>query len=129
MKRALLSLGAVIFLACARHTLIPYNLNEPTTVLVLPDTLREISDISMIDSNRIACIQDENGILFIVNARDGKIEKQLTFAPNGDYEGIAVVKENIYVLRSDGFLYQIKNFTSDKPQINSFATGVPAKNN
>ena len=68
----------------------------------VPGILREISAIVYLDENRFACVQDELGTIFIYNTETQKIEKEIEFAGPGDYEGLAIVNETAYVLRSDG---------------------------
>lgn len=106
-----------------------YNLSAPEKTLILPDTLREVSGLTNIDSSTFACIQDENGILFIYDAINNQLKKQYTFNIDGDYEGITRVDQTIYVLRSDGTLFEILNYTSDNFKLTSYATGIPANNN
>ena len=86
-----------------------YKLTEPDARIILPDTLREISGLTCIDSNLFACIQDENGILFIYDLKQNKIREQFTFNIDGDYEGICRVSDTIYILRSDGVLFEISD--------------------
>jgi len=76
----------------------------------LPDILREVSGIALIDNDRIACIQDEDGIIFIYNLKTSKIEQQIEFGDSGDYEAIALVGSTAYVLRSDGSIFEVKDF-------------------
>lgn len=106
-----------------------YDLVTPDKVLILPDTLREISGVTIIDSVTFACIQDENGILFVYDIQKNKIKKQYKFSIDGDYEGIAKVKDNMYVLRSDGVLFEIINYASRNFKLNTFKTGIPSINN
>lgn len=106
-----------------------YNLSKPDAKFVLPEILQEISGLSCIDSNSFACIQDENGILFIYDATGNKIENQYTFNIDGDYEGISRVGDSLYVLRSDGVLFEILDYKSKSFRLNSYTTGIPASNN
>ncbi len=106
-----------------------YNLTAPDKSSILPDTLREVSGLTNIDSTTFACIQDENGILFIYDAINNQLKEQYTFNIDGDYEGITRVDQTIYVLRSDGTLFEIYNYTSDNFKVTSYATGIPANNN
>lgn len=105
-----------------------YDFNHPDAFYVLPDTLHEISGLTDIDDGRIGCVQDEKGIVFIYNLYQSRIEGQHTFYLDGDYEGITLAKNDMYVLRSDGKLFRIadflKNKTSGKPKVDSFATGI-----
>jgi hypothetical protein len=106
-----------------------YNLNKPDHTLILPDTLREISGLTEINTSFIACIQDENGILFIFDIINNRIKKQYNFHIDGDYEGITRVGKTIYILRSDGKLFEISDYDSEKFTLQSYITGIPASNN
>ena len=53
-----------------------YNLTKPDNTFLLPDTLHEVSGLTDIDSTIFACIQDENGILFIYDAKNN-VKKEI----------------------------------------------------
>lgn len=106
-----------------------YNLTAPDASFTLPDTLREISGLTDIDTSTFACIQDENGILFIYDIIDNKIKKQYTFNIDGDYEGITKVGKAMYILRSDGTLFEISDYESPNFKLTSYNTGISANNN
>jgi hypothetical protein len=106
-----------------------YDFSKPTLNDELPPVLHEISGLAIIDSTSIACVQDEDGILFIYNIKSHKITQQHTFGLKGDYEGITLVHDLLYVLRSDGVLFEIKNYQSNKLKVKTYATRVPASNN
>jgi hypothetical protein len=106
-----------------------YNLTAPDRRFILPDTLREISGHTGIDSTTLACVQDENGIVFIYDVVNNKIKKQFTFNIDGDYEGITRVGKTMYILRSDGTLFEISDYESKNFKLNSYVTGIPADNN
>lgn len=89
-----------------------YDLSNPDETIILPPVLHEISGITAIDSSSIACVQDENGIVFIYDVRSKGITKHITFHGNGDYEGITLADNIIYVLRSDGVLFEIPDLKS-----------------
>ena len=108
---------------------IGHDFSKPTLNDLLPPILHEISGLAIIDSTSIACIQDEDGILFIYNIKSHKITQQHTFGLKGDYEGIALVNDLLYVLRSDGILFEIKNYQSKKLKVKTYSTRVPAINN
>jgi uncharacterized protein YjiK len=95
----------------------------------LPAVLKEVSGISAIDNDRFACIQDERGSIFIFNLSTKNIEQEISFAGVGDYEGIAVVGETIYVVTADGKIYEVKNYKSGKPGVTNYRTHLTAKQN
>ncbi len=95
----------------------------------LPNKLNEISGISFIGNNQVACVQDEDGIIFIYDLALDKIVQEVPFADPGDYEGIAVVKDDAYVMRSDGMLCQIKSYRQKEKKVSFSQTTFNAKNN
>lgn len=79
----------------------------------LPDILEEVSGIAYMKNGKIACIQDEDGFIFIYDTENASLERRIEFAEPGDYEGIALVGTTAYVLRSDGTLFEVFNFEYD----------------
>jgi hypothetical protein len=108
---------------------INYNLSSPDKIYVLPNALKEVSGITETDVTSIACIQDENGILFIYDLIKEEIRNQYPFYFNGDYEGIARVDKKFYILRSDGMLFGVTNYESATSTPESYLTGIPARDN
>ena len=95
----------------------------------LPHVLQEISGISWLSNDRIACIQDETGTVFIYNLKTKQIEKEIAFAGAGDYEGIALIQNTAWVVRSDGQLYEVADIYATRPSIKEYATGMTEKQN
>jgi hypothetical protein len=108
---------------------IGYDLENPDKITALPVILREISGITLVDSATIACIQDENGIVFLYNILQNKMKSQSVFHENGDYEGICHVDTTIFILRSDGALFEISNYQSKTFKVNAYHTEMPGSNN
>ncbi|MCX6233598.1 MAG: SdiA-regulated domain-containing protein [Bacteroidetes bacterium] len=82
----------------------------------------------MIDSFHIACIQDENGIIFIFDTTSRKITGKFSFAKDGDYEDIVIVNKIFYVLESNGHLFQVENPGEKGQSIRSYQTQLGPKN-
>lgn len=106
-----------------------YNFNNPSLAHTLPAILHEISGITYLNSTSIACVQDEKGIFFIYDFVNGKIIRQFSFGEDGDYEGIAKVGNKLYVLRSDGTLFEISEYESNNYKVKSYPTDIPAEDN
>lgn len=94
----------------------------------LPEVLKEVSGIAYLDGNRFACVQDEEGAIFIYNVKDGKIEKRIPFAGPGDYEGITLNGGTAYVVRADGRLYEVP-MGGSKSSVKEFSTPLTAAHN
>ncbi len=105
-----------------------YNFNKPTTTVHLPKILFEVSGLTDIDDHTLACVQDEDGIVFIYDWQKKEIKKQIKFGEAGDYEGITKIGKSIYILRSDGKLFEIDHFELDRFKVIEYDTGIPIKN-
>ncbi len=106
-----------------------YDLQKPDENMVLPAELHEISGITTLDEKTLGCIQDENGVLFFLDADSKKISRELVFGGDGDYEGIARAGKSVYILRSDGNLFEIPDFRMEESETRYHVTNVPAMNN
>lgn len=106
-----------------------YDFSSPDKRIALSKILNEISGQTILDSVTIACIQDENGVIFLYDTKTNEIKQRIIFAGDGDYEGICQVQNDFYVLRSDGTLFRVVDFASATPRTDTFPTGIPADNN
>ena len=125
---ALIAGNCVVPTACVANPC-GYDLTSPNAIYTLPAALREISALTYIDPMTLICVEDEHGVLYTYNPAMSLITTQKTFSADGDYEGIARVAQTIYVLRSDGCLFEIAGYSSQVPQVKSYKTGIPAKDN
>jgi len=129
-----LGMSILILTACKSVTTemgtIPgYRLHSPDALIMLPAILYEISGITFVDSSSVACIQDEMGIIYIYDVNKKEIKESYNFFLKGDFEGIARVENTYYVLRSDGSIYEVSGFYSEKPSVKSYITGITSKDN
>ena len=99
------------------------------SIFNLPAELHEISGITALNNQQLACIQDEKGTVFIYDLFQKKVVNTYQLLPDGDYEGIACVAGKMYVLKSDGLLFIIIDYTAENPIVESLNTGIPAKDN
>ena len=103
-----------------------YDLLAPSKTYVLPNKLTEISGITTLNDSVLACVQDEAGIVFLYGLVERRILDRIKFAGNGDYEGIEIVDNHIYILKSSGKIYQYS--TVDKTT-NTINTPLKSSNN
>lgn len=122
---ASLLLAALSVFALPGDDRLPYNMDLPDKVVPLPETLHEISGIVNTPQS-VACVQDENGIVFFYDHEKREVTRQVRFGPDGDYEDIAYDGKSYFVLRSDGVIFEIREEYPDSA-IEHY-TGVPAKN-
>ena len=100
----------------------PYDLTEPDKELKLPKKLLEISGLSTFnqDPNYLLGVQDENGVIFFVNRESGRVDREVRFWKDGDYEGIEMVNTDIFVVKSTGTIYQVSNYDEEVPVVTKF---------
>ncbi len=93
---------------------LPYNLSSPDTKKELPPSLNEISGLTLIQGKGLLAIQDEIGNLYYIT-NDGV--KDFPFRDKGDYEGVEIVGEEVYVVKSSGTMYRIKNWGTENQEV------------
>ena len=108
-----------------------YTLNEETaTHWKLPGHLEEISGLAMTGDNRLLSHNDERGVIFEIDYQKGSIAKsfQLSDMKNpvaSDFEGIATIDDQIYLVTSSGRLYESREGTAGEFVLfNVYTTGV-----
>lgn len=82
-----------------------YNFLKPNKIYDLPEILKEISGISILDSTKILCVQDELGIVFEYDLAGETLTKVNRFTDIGDFEDITISGDNVFALRSDGNIF------------------------
>lgn len=82
-----------------------YNLSSPQK-FTLPSSLTEISGHTFYkgDPDVVYAQEDENGRVYHFKLGDKKVS-HTKFAGHGDYEDIAISREQVVMLRSDGVLF------------------------
>jgi uncharacterized protein YjiK len=95
----------------------------------LPHELREVSGIAYLDKDRFACIQDEDGKIYIYNIASQKIERVISFGDPGDYEEITLAGNTAYVVRSDGMLFEVADIRSANSSVRSYQTPLTEEQN
>lgn len=93
----------------------------------LPRILEEVSGIAFVEDHRLACIQDEKGVIFIYNLQSRKIEKEIPFGGGGDYEGITINGKTAYVVESNGSIYEVEDFMGN-PLVQEYETDLRRRN-
>lgn len=91
---------------------LPYQLNTPQETYRLPGSLVELSGMQSIDDKLIACLQDEDGVIYLFDREQQKVVREISWGPGGDYEGIAGDSQDLYVLKSDGTIFKVSNYNS-----------------
>ncbi len=128
MVRSLVDTQAV---AQREISLQSYSLQaETATHWKLPGRLEEISGLAMTVDNRLLAHNDEQGVIYEIDFRNGSIVKAFQLAdmenPVGDdFEGIATADDQVYLVTSSGRLYEGSEGAAGESVLFSiYATGV-----
>ena len=102
---------------------VKHLLGKPTKKFSLSNQLIEISGISFTkDQKHLLAINDEEGKIFYLDKNNGKIIKSIKFNKPGDYEGIELVNEKIYVVKSNGTIYEVSNIGAENQKTKKHKT-------
>lgn len=113
-----------------------YDLSRPAAAWAMPPVLREISGLAYLRPGVLAAVQDEQGDLFLLDARTGRLREHLIFGPPGDYEDLTLYKDQVLVLRSDGTIFEVRpedaahagRITGKNHTVRSWKIGAAGKN-
>lgn len=102
----------------------PYLLEAPDTVLLLPyPDLQEISGLSTTAQPGVLCaVSDERGEVFFLQAASGTVVRRVLFREKGDFEGVEMVENRLFAVRSNGQIYEITEWKRSKPRISCHET-------
>lgn len=107
----------------------PYALGKPDSEYKLPSYLEEISGMSYYGKDKIACVQDEKAIIYVLDPGENLKISEYKFGKKGDYEDIAIVGKTAYVLRNDGQIFRVKDFNKKEKKVKKYKTPLTEKNN
>jgi len=120
----LLCLALWSFSGC-RTTAQNYHLDKPERRMELAPELLEISGLEWAsEGNHLLAVQDERGLIYRLDPETGSILQQAEFASDGDFEGIAVVGDTVYVVKSTGTLYRITDSGEGKVSVEKFKSHI-----
>ena len=93
-------------LAPSDHNGFMYDLDNYDHIVNLPSKLMEISGLSYHSSSgQLLAVNDEKGHFYFVDIESGDITRDVDFGKKGDYEGIELVGDVVYVVKNNGNLY------------------------
>jgi uncharacterized protein YjiK len=87
--------------------IVSYDFQNPAKRMELPENLKEISGLSFYKDNQLACVNDEKGNVFIYDLAKQEVVEKIEIGKKGDYEGIEVVDNEVFIMKSNG---KIKGF-------------------
>ena len=104
-----------------------YRFDRPAARFEMPEALREISALTVLDDGHVGAVQDEEGALYVIETETGRVSAIVPFGPPGDYEGIELAAGRLFVLRADGAVLEISGWTGASATATVYETGLGAK--
>jgi uncharacterized protein YjiK len=86
------------------------NSRDPVAVWIMPPVLQEISGIALTADGRLFAHNDELARVFEIDPKRGVIKKSFMLGKglHGDFEGITVVNQDLYMILSNGLIYKFR---------------------
>lgn len=106
-----------------------YDLSKANDNYELPAILNEISGLTDLNLQEIGCVQDEKGVIFVYDLQKKEIKREIDIVPEGDFEGITLVGDTMYLLRSDGNLLEIKNYLHSSRSVTTYPLDLRSNDN
>lgn len=107
----------------------PYLISEADETFMLNNELREISGLSYFNDHSLLCVNDEKGTIYKFSLKKKEITKKYKFDRSGDYEGVEVVGDQVFVLRSDGNVFAVDYMRREDILSVKYNTQLNAGNN
>lgn len=95
----------------------------------LPDELKEISGLYWVGDNKVACVQDEDGIIYVYDLDKAMVTNKYKFADDGDYEALCFKDGEYWVAESNGKLFYVKSLESAELNTESYDLEFEYRNN
>ena len=105
-----------------------YDFSNPKQRWDLPKELKEISGLSFYKKNQLACVQDEEGVLYVYDLKKETVIRSDKFGKKGDYEAVEVVDDTAYILKSNGEIYYFHVKPMGIGDVNKINTELTNKN-
>ncbi len=95
-----------------------YNIHNIDRTLILARELVEVSGLAYDTKNdNLLAVNDELGYLYELDTTTGEILNKKKFADIGDYEGLALIDDEVVIARSNGKLFFYDSATSSNSTI------------
>ena len=97
-----------------------YDYNDTTKAYTiinkweLPEELNEVSGIYWLGEDKIACVQDEDGFVFIYDLKSSRVVDKYKFGGPGDYEALTSLNDEFWIVESNGKLFNIKDLKGEE---------------
>lgn len=104
-----------------------YVFASPDAHFNLPKKLDEISGLALLGDGLLGAVQDEDGMLFVIDSRTGEVVEEHQFGKKGDYEAVDYAEGRLFILRSDGHVMRFDGGWSSLDEATTFDLDIPKR--
>ena len=105
---------------------LPYDLSYPYAYFELDEILKNIAGLSPSnDPNTVASLQSDEGKLYMIDKKSGKIASSTFFVTEGEFQALEFVNDTAFALKGNGQLYKIWNFRGAQRNVKMIRTNLP----
>ena len=105
-----------------------YEIKSPDQKYFLPYVLEEISGLGLKPDGNLLAVDDETGKVFEYSPTEQDIVHSIQFYKGDDFEGVELIGDEIYILRSDGDLFKLDYTDSKESRAWEIETELGKKN-
>jgi len=105
-----------------------YDFSKPDRTYSVEKGLKEISGLAWYKKDHFVTIQDEDGEIYMYDLSKKEVIEKIKFTKDGDFEDIAMVGKKVYVLRSDGTLFKVKDLGDKDQETKKYKTDLDEGN-
>lgn len=107
-----------------------FDLSIPQARYPLPEAVHEVSGLTYVGPNLIGMIQDEKGKIYVYDTEKKDLDELGKFGDKGDYEGLEMVGETMYVIQSNGDVFEVEDFMEEEDKkAKKYENDLRKKNN
>ena len=104
-----LVIGTLLTSEVNAQSTVPYDLENPSRVIRLPKQLKEISGLTLHkNGTQLLAIQDEDAKVYCISIKTNEVQCKKDFGKGGDFEALEMINDKVYVIKSDGDLYEFE---------------------
>jgi uncharacterized protein YjiK len=104
-----------------------YRFDKPDAQHALPKRLKEVSGLAYLSPTELLAINDEEGKVYALDAQTGKILREYPFGEDDDYEDLAYVDGQVYVLSAEGSIHRFA-LSEVNPKVEVLSTPLDVPN-
>lgn len=119
LRHLLMLIGMFVLLFSCSMKRVDNEFYKILNKVSLNTDLEEVSGLTYYKNGTFLAVQDELGMIYVLDETSGNVLEEWKFGKKGDYEGITLVGTDVYILRSDGDLFKYNINSKETEKLNN----------